>query len=33
MSNIWVISDTHFNHNKDFIYQPRGFKNVQDMNE
>ena len=33
MSNIWVISDTHFNHNKDFIYQPRAFKNVQDMNE
>lgn len=33
MSNIWVISDTHFNHNKDFIYQPRGFANIQEMNE
>lgn len=33
MSNIWIISDTHFNHNKDFIYQPRGFANIQEMNE
>lgn len=32
-SNIWFISDTHFNHAKPFILEPRGFDNVQDMNE
>lgn len=30
---IWLTSDTHFNHDKDFIWKPRGFQNVQDMNE
>lgn len=30
---IWITSDTHFNHNKDFILQPRGFTNIQEMNE
>ena len=33
MSNIWLISDTHFNHNKDFIWSPRGFNSVWEMNE
>lgn len=33
MSNIWLISDTHFNHNKDFIWKSRGFNSVQEMNE
>ena len=33
MSNIWLISDTHFNHNQPFLYEPRGFTNVKDMNE
>lgn len=33
MSNIWVSSDYHFNHDKPFLYMPRGFSNVQDMNE
>ena len=27
---IWLISDTHFGHDKKFIYGPRGFKSVQD---
>ena len=30
---IYVTSDLHFCHNKSFIYEPRGFKNVYDMNE
>lgn len=30
---IYVTSDLHFYHNKSFIYEPRGFKNVYDMNE
>ena len=33
MSNIWLISDTHFNHNKDFLWGPRGFNSVWEMNE
>lgn len=32
MSNIWITSDWHFNHAKDFIYKKRGFNNVTDMN-
>jgi len=26
-NNIWFISDTHFGHNRDFLYEPRGFAN------
>jgi len=33
MSDIWITSDLHFCHNRDFIYQPRGFDNVYQMNE
>lgn len=33
MSNIWLISDTHFNHNQPFLYEPRGFATVKEMNE
>lgn len=33
MSKVWISSDTHFCHNRDFLYAPRGFENVQDMNE
>ena len=29
---IFLISDTHFNHNKEFIYKPRGFNNIEEMN-
>lgn len=28
MSNIWFTSDTHFNHNKNFLYVPRGFNSI-----
>lgn len=33
MSNIYITSDWHFCHNKPFIYEPRGFSSVQEMNE
>ncbi len=33
MEKIWVTSDTHFCHNRDFLYVPRGFTNPYDMNE
>ena len=30
MSNIYITSDTHFGHSKNFLYEPRGFKNIYD---
>lgn len=30
---IYFSSDLHFMHNKDFIYEPRGFKSIYEMNE
>lgn len=33
MGRIWLSSDLHFCHNRDFVYQPRGFDSVQEMNE
>lgn len=33
MNNIFFTSDLHFNHDKEFIYKPRGFNSVQEMNE
>ena len=30
---IWLTSDTHFNHNKDFIYAARGYGSVEEMNQ
>ena len=29
---IWFTSDLHFCHNKEFLYKPRGFNSVWDMN-
>ena len=29
---LWFISDTHFNHDREFIWGPRGFKNCKDSN-
>ena len=29
---IWLTSDLHFGHNKDFIVQARGFETVEEMN-
>ena len=28
MSAIYLTSDTHFGHDKPFLYEPRGFKNI-----
>ena len=33
MGKIWISSDAHFCHDRDFIYGPRGFESVQEMNE
>ena len=33
MSQIWITSDWHFSHQQNFIYEPRGFDNVYDMNK
>jgi calcineurin-like phosphoesterase family protein len=33
MNKIWLTSDWHFNHDKPFIYEPRGFTNIEEMNE
>ena len=33
MNKIYLSSDFHFCHNKPFIYEPRGFSSVQEMNE
>lgn len=30
---IWVTSDWHFNHDREFIWKARGFSSVQEMNE
>lgn len=30
---IYVTSDLHFNHDKDFIYKARGFNSIEEMNE
>lgn len=29
---IYICSDWHFNHNKPFVYEPRGFSSVDEMN-
>ena len=29
---IWFTSDLHFCHDKDFIYKPRGFNSISEMN-
>ncbi len=33
MGKTWYTSDLHFGHDKDFIWAPRGFKSVIEMNE
>lgn len=33
MGNIWLTSDLHFGHDREFIWGPRGFKSVDEMNE
>lgn len=31
MSNIWFSSDLHFNHDREFLYKPRGFESIAEM--
>ena len=33
MPRIWLCSDLHFGHNKDFIYGPRGFDSIEKHDE
>lgn len=33
MSEIWVTSDFHFGHDKEFIWKERGFSSLEEMNE
>lgn len=33
MSKVWFSSDTHFCHDRGFVYEPRGFSNVEEMSE
>ena len=33
MSNIWITSDTHFGHDKDFIWKARGYCSIQEHDE
>lgn len=33
MGKVWFSSDTHFCHDRAFLYEPRGFTSVQEMNE
>lgn len=33
INKVWVTSDWHFCHNREFLYGPRGFSNPYDMNE
>ena len=33
MSKIYITSDLHFCHNRGFLYEPRGFSSVEEMNQ
>ena len=33
MNQVWVTSDWHFCHEREFLWKPRGFNSVYDMNE
>ena len=30
---IWLCSDWHFCHDRGFVYEPRGFNSIEEMNE
>ena len=30
---VFLSSDTHFNHQRGFVYEPRGFSSVEEINE
>lgn len=33
MGKIWLTSDTHFGHDRDFIWQPRGYNSVYESDK
>ncbi len=33
MSRIWITSDLHIGHNREFVYQDRGFNNIEEHDE
>ena len=33
MNKIWFVSDLHFCHDRPFLYEPRGFSSIEEMNE
>lgn len=33
MSKVWFSSDTHFCHDRGFLYEPRGFTSAKEMSE
>ena len=33
MGKVWFTSDLHFCHQREFLYEPRGFNSVYEMNE
>lgn len=33
MAKDWITSDLHFCHDREFVWQARGFQNVEEMNE
>ena len=33
MGRIFVTSDLHFGHDRGFLYEPRGFDNIEDHDE
>lgn len=32
MANIWFTSDLHFGHDREFVWEARGFENIEAMN-
>lgn len=32
-NKVWICSDWHFNHDREFIWKPRGFNSVYEMNQ
>ena len=32
MGNIWITSDLHLCHDREFLYEPRGFSSIDEMN-
>ena len=33
MGKIWLTSDLHFGHDREFVWKVRGYSSVEEMNE